>query len=130
MGRRSTRQAIVLSDEDRVRLERIARNPRSLRKHVWRARIVPALGAGCGPAGTMRRTGMSKPTVWRLVGPLPCPGRRRTSPGRHAPSGEEADPAHHNANDARPFRWSRKPEDLVEACKGGHRKLQEMVSDE
>ena len=90
MGRRSTRQAIVLSDEDRVRLERIANNPRSLRKHVWRARIVLALGSGCGPAGTMRRTGMSKPTVWRLVEPLPCPGRRRASPGRHAPSGEGA----------------------------------------
>ena len=27
----------------------------------------------------------------------------------------EGDIAHHNANDARPFRWSRKPEDLVEA---------------
>ncbi len=37
---------------------------------------------------------------------------------------------HHNANDARPFRWSRKPEDLVEAWKKGHRKLQEMASNE
>ncbi len=33
--------------------------------------------------------------------------------------------AHHEAHHARPFRWSRKPEDLVEACKGGHRKLRE-----
>ena len=37
---------------------------------------------------------------------------------------------HHNANDARPFRWSRKPEDLVEAWKRGHQKLQEMASSE
>lgn len=37
---------------------------------------------------------------------------------------------HHNANDARPFRWSRKPEDLVEAWKRGHQKLQEMASNE
>ncbi len=63
MGRRSTRQEIVLSDADRARLERITRNPRSLRKHVWRARVVPEPGSGCGPAGTMRRTGASKPTV-------------------------------------------------------------------
>ena len=35
---------------------------------------------------------------------------------------------HHNANDARPFRWSRKPEDLVEALRKGRRKLQELAS--
>ena len=35
---------------------------------------------------------------------------------------------HHNANDARPFRWSKKPEDLVEAWKKGHQKLQESAS--
>ncbi len=65
MGRRSTRQEIRLSDADRARLERITRNPRSLRKHVWRARVVPEPGSGCGPAGTIRRTGVSKPTVRR-----------------------------------------------------------------
>lgn len=37
---------------------------------------------------------------------------------------------HHNANHARPFRWSRNPEDLVEAWKRGHRKLEEMASNE
>ena len=36
--------------------------------------------------------------------------------------------AHHYATDARPFRWSRKPEDLVEAWKKGHQKLQESAS--
>ena len=35
---------------------------------------------------------------------------------------------HHNANDARPFRWSKKPEDLVEAWKKGHQKLKESAS--
>ena len=35
---------------------------------------------------------------------------------------------HHNATCARPFRWSRKPEDLVEAWKKGHQKLQELAS--
>lgn len=35
---------------------------------------------------------------------------------------------HHNSNDARPFRWSKAPEDLVEAWKKGHQKLQESAS--
>ena len=35
---------------------------------------------------------------------------------------------HHNANDARPFRWSKQPEDLVEAGKKEHQKLQELAS--
>ncbi|MCY4290417.1 MAG: hypothetical protein OXC72_01475 [Roseovarius sp.] len=35
---------------------------------------------------------------------------------------------HRNARDARPFRWSRSPEDLVESWKRGHRRLQEMES--
>ncbi len=35
---------------------------------------------------------------------------------------------HHNATDARLFRWSKKPEDLVEAWKRGHQKLQESAS--
>ncbi|MDE0534431.1 MAG: IS630 family transposase, partial [Albidovulum sp.] len=34
---------------------------------------------------------------------------------------------HHNANVARPFRWSGKPEDLVEAWKRGRRKLKESA---
>ena len=35
---------------------------------------------------------------------------------------------HHNANGARPFRWSRQLEDLVEAWKKGHRKPKELAS--
>ena len=35
---------------------------------------------------------------------------------------------HHNTNDSRPFRWSKEPEDLVEAWKKGHQKLQESAS--
>ena len=65
MGRKSTRTEIRLSDGERKRLERVAGHPRSLRKHAWRARIVPGLGSGLGLMGTIRRTGMSKPTVWR-----------------------------------------------------------------
>ena len=35
---------------------------------------------------------------------------------------------YHNANDARPFRWSREPKDPVEAWEKGHQKLQESES--
>ena len=65
MGRKPTRRRIELSDGDRERLERIAGSPGSVQRDVWRARIILELGAGCGLAETMRRTGMSKPTVWR-----------------------------------------------------------------
>ena len=65
MGRKSTRTEIRLSDGERKRLEQVAGHPRSLQKHAWRARIVLALGAGHGLVETIRRTGMSKPTVWR-----------------------------------------------------------------
>ena len=34
---------------------------------------------------------------------------------------------HHSTNDARPFRWSKAPEVLVEAWKKGHQKLQESA---
>ena len=33
---------------------------------------------------------------------------------------------HRNARDARPFRWSRGPEDLVESWKRGYRRLREI----
>jgi len=37
---------------------------------------------------------------------------------------------HHKVNHARSFRWSRRPEDRVEAEKRGHHKLQEMAASE
>ena len=62
---RSRRTRIVLGAEDRERLEKIRTDPHSILKHAWRAEIVLHLGDGCGLAETMRRTGRSKPTVWR-----------------------------------------------------------------
>ncbi|MDE0532817.1 MAG: helix-turn-helix domain-containing protein [Albidovulum sp.] len=66
-GGMSTRREIEHSGEDRERLERVAGNPGSLQKHVWRARIILDPGSSRGLAETMRRTGKSKPTVrrWR-----------------------------------------------------------------
>ena len=36
--------------------------------------------------------------------------------------------AHHNASDARLFRWCQKPEVLVVACRKGHRNLPGLVA--
>lgn len=65
MGRKPIRQEIKLSDGDRKRLGEIANHPQSLEKHALRARIILELGSGRGLAETIRRTGTSKPTVWR-----------------------------------------------------------------
>ena len=62
---KSRKEQITLSDEERARLERLMNHPQTLRKHAWRAHIILELGAGCGLSETMKRTGMSKPTVWR-----------------------------------------------------------------
>ncbi len=62
---RSRRRQIVLSGQDRARLEKIRTGPHSILKHVHRANIILHLGDGLTLSQTMRATGMSKPTVWR-----------------------------------------------------------------
>ena len=62
---KSRRTPIILSEEDRERLERIKSDPHSILKHVLRATIILHLGDGLTLSQTMRATGMSKPTVWR-----------------------------------------------------------------
>ena len=65
---KSTRTQIVLSEEDRERLERIKSDPHSILKHVLRATIILHLGDGLTMSETtMRDTGMSKPAVWRWL---------------------------------------------------------------
>src|SRR5215211_4559776 len=56
---------IQLSPEDRARLERLVADRNTPQKHAWRARIVLLSGDGVGTMEIMRRTGQSKPTVWR-----------------------------------------------------------------
>ena len=48
-----------------MRLERLIAGRNTPRKVVWRSRIVLLSAAGCGTMEIMRRTGISKPTVWR-----------------------------------------------------------------
>jgi transposase len=50
---------------DRHRLEAIISDRRTPQKHVWRANIILATADGCGTAEIMRRSGKSKPVVWR-----------------------------------------------------------------
>ncbi len=50
---------------DRHRLEAIVSDRGAPQKHVWRANIILATADGCGTAEVMRRSGKSKPVVWR-----------------------------------------------------------------
>src|SRR5262245_49745620 len=50
---------------DRHRLEAIITDRSAPQKHVWRANIILATADGCGTAEIMRRSGKSKPVVWR-----------------------------------------------------------------
>ena len=50
---------------NRHRLEAIVLDRSAPQKHVWRANIILATADGCGTAEIMRRSGKSKPVVWR-----------------------------------------------------------------
>src|SRR5512145_2083547 len=56
---------IDVTPEDRHRLEAIVGDRNAPQKHVWRAKIILATADGCGTAEVMRRSGKSKPVVWR-----------------------------------------------------------------
>jgi transposase len=56
---------IYVSPANRARLEAIIADRNSIAKHVWRAEIVLATADGHGTNEIMRRTGTSKPCVWR-----------------------------------------------------------------
>lgn len=54
-----------VSPDDLVRLERLVADRNTPQKHVWRAQIVLLSAEGVGTMEIVRRTGQSKPTVWR-----------------------------------------------------------------
>jgi transposase len=56
---------VCVTPEDRGRLEAIVGNRNSLQKHVARAQALIATADGCGTNEVMRRSGLSKPAVWR-----------------------------------------------------------------
>ena len=54
-----------VSASERARLEALVADPKTAQKHVWRARIVLLTADGFGTMEIIRRTGKTKPTVWR-----------------------------------------------------------------
>jgi len=56
---------LYLGPADRAELQALLTNRNTARKLAWRAGIVLATADGEGTVEIMRRTGMSKPTVWR-----------------------------------------------------------------
>ena len=56
---------VIVTPEDRRRLEGIVADGSSAQKHVWRAKIILATADGCGTFEVMRRSGKAKPVVWR-----------------------------------------------------------------
>ena len=56
---------IEVSAGDRARLEAVVANRNSPQKHVWRAEIILFTADGLGTMEIARRSGMSKPCVWR-----------------------------------------------------------------
>ena len=74
---------------DRHWLEAIVLDRSAPQKHVWRANIILATADGCGTAEIMRRSGKSKPVVWRWQARFMAEGvdgltRDKTrTPGKH-----------------------------------------------
>ena len=56
---------VRVTPEDRLRLKAVVADRGAPQKHVWRANIVLATADGCGTFEVMRRSGKSKPVVWR-----------------------------------------------------------------
>jgi transposase len=81
---------ICLSSSQRTRLERVVADRNTPRRVVWRAGIVLATAEGLGTMAIMRRTGKSKPCVWRWQERFIAEGvegllRDKTRPSRKPP---------------------------------------------
>jgi len=57
--------SITVRPSERRRLKAVLKNRNAPQKHVWRAQIVLLSAEGLGTGEIMRRTGTSKPCVWR-----------------------------------------------------------------
>ena len=81
---------VEVSAADRARLEAVVADRHSPQKHVWRARIILATADGLGTNAIRRRTGKSKPCVWRWQARFAAEGvdgllRDKTRPARIPP---------------------------------------------
>src|SRR5215471_18131248 len=82
--------SVEVSTADRARLEAVVADRNRPQKHVWRAGIIPGTADGLGTGEIMRRTGKSKPCVWRrqerfMREGVPGLLRDRTRPSRVPP---------------------------------------------
>ena len=82
--------SVEVSPADRARLEAVVADRNSPQKHVWRAEIVLLSAEGIGTVEIMRRTGKSKPCVWRWQARFAAEGvagllRDKTRPSRIPP---------------------------------------------
>jgi transposase len=89
-GMRRDDICLYVGPANRAQLNSIIRDRNSPRKHVWRAEIVLATADGHGTNEIMRRTGKSKPCVWRwqeryLEEGIDGLRRDKTRPSRVAP---------------------------------------------
>jgi transposase len=86
--------SVYVNVSDRAHLQRLIADRNTPRKVVWRAEIVLATGDGLGTMAIMRRTGKSKPCVWRWQERFVAEGvegllRDRTRPSRKKPLSAE-----------------------------------------
>src|SRR5499427_9901331 len=93
-GMRRDDICLYVSPAIRSWLEAMIKDRNSSRKAVWRAEIVLATADGLGTNAIMRRTGMSKPCVWRwqeryLEEGVPGLLRDKSRPSRIAPLSAE-----------------------------------------
>ena len=89
-GMRRDDICLYLGPADRAELEALQNNRNTSRKLAWRSGIVLATADGHGTFEIVRRTGMSKPTVWRwqaryLDEGVPGLKRDKTRPSRVPP---------------------------------------------
>jgi hypothetical protein len=70
---------VNVTPADRRRLEAIVADRSAPQKHVWPANIILATADGCGTAEIIRRSGKSKPVVWRWQARFMAEGAARAS---------------------------------------------------
>ena len=123
---------LYLNPADRAKLEEIVASRNSPRKWVWRADIVLASADGLGTNAIMRRTGKSKPCVWRwqeryIDQGVPGLLRDKTRPSRIAPLSAWTKRRKHfgpkNASRNRIMNLAEKLDGLLQTANGNARRV-------
>ena len=112
---------VNVSSADRRRLEAIVGDLNAPQKHVWRATIILATADGCGTAEIMRRSGKSKPVVWRWQARFMAEGVAGLTRDKTRKPGKPPLPAAGGRSGARPAALPSNPLDRPDAGQGsGH----------